>query len=415
MALLSLGWRWVVPGSGRLAARIARPVVAGALACGAVLAMTAPALGQPPSWSVVPSANGGGVSLSNELDGVSCVAVTACTAVGSYQNSRHVVRTLIESWNGTSWSAVPSPNVGLSSGNYLNGVSCVAVTVCTAVGLRENSSGMARTLVESWDGTSWSVVPSPNPEPSSEPDVLDGVSCVSATACTAVGFHYNSSAAAQTLVESWDGTSWSVVPSPNRALGAALSAVSCVSATACTAVGDFYRSGDVIKTLAESWNGTSWSVVPAPNPPPVNGSAWLTGVSCVSATACTAVGYREQSLNVQMRTLVESWNGTSWSVVPSPNAGRATSANGLGGVSCVSATACTAAGEYENVDSGTDKTLVESWNGTSWSVVPSPNAGLPRTLNILNGVSCLSATACTAAGAYHTSGSPEKTLIESSG
>jgi hypothetical protein len=355
VALLSLGWRRLMPGSGRFAARIGRLIVAGALACGTVLAMTAPAFGQPPAWSVVPSPNGTG-SLLNQLVGVSCVSATACTAVG----------------------------------------------------LHGDSSGAAKTLIESWNGTSWSVVPAPAPGQAE----LNGVSCVSATACTAVGSYDASDNVVRTLAESWNGTNWSVIPTPTKGVGVELDGVSCVSATACTAVGTFDRSGDVIKTLAESWNGTSWSVVPTRNPPPVNGSSWLTGVSCVSATACTAVGYREKSLNVQMRTLVESWNGTSWSVVQSPNAGRATTGNLLSGVSCVSATACTAVGAYAN--SGTGKTLVESWDGTSWSVVPSPNAGLPRTLNVLNGVSCVSPTACTAAGLQHSSGSPEMTLIESS-
>jgi hypothetical protein len=93
-------------------------------------------------------------------------------------------------------------------------------------------------------------------------------------------------------------------------------------------------------------------------------------------------------------------------VVPSPNAGRATTANSLNGVSCTSPTACTAVGTYAN--SAADKTLAESWNGTSWSILPSPNAGLPDALNVLNGVSCVSTTACTAAGEYHSSRSPNR-------
>ena len=64
----------------------------GALAGGAV-AMAAPALGQPPGWSVVPSPNVAG-SPNNELDGVSCVSVTACTAVGFYQDSSGAYSTL---------------------------------------------------------------------------------------------------------------------------------------------------------------------------------------------------------------------------------------------------------------------------------------------------------------------------------
>jgi hypothetical protein len=139
----------------------------------------------------------------------------------------------------------------------------------------------------------------------------------------------------------------------------------------------------------------------------------LYGVSCVSAAACTAVGSHENTRKAQ-RVLAESWNGTSWSVVPSPNAGRVNSANVLAGVSCVSATACTAAGGYYNWGSGNEKTLVESWDGTSWSVAPTPNAGLPTSFDLLNGVSCVSAAACAAAGYFYGSHSPEKTLIESS-
>ena len=197
-------------------------------------------------------------------------------------------------------------------------------------------------------------------------------------------------------------------PTPGQ--GAQLNAVSCVSAATCTAVGHFYGVAGVPKTLVESWNGTSWSVVPIPH---LSSSSYLFGVSCVSAAACTAVGSHENTRKAQ-RVLAESWNGTSWSVVPSPNAGRVNSANVLAGVSCVSATACTAAGGYYDWGSNNEKTLVESWDGTSWSVVPTPNAGLPTSFDLLNGVSCVSAAACAAAGYFYGSHSPEKTLIESS-
>jgi hypothetical protein len=177
--------------------------------------------------------------------------------------------------------------------------------------------------------------------------------------------------------------------------------VSCVSAAACTAVGGYEPTGGgATRTLVESWNGTRWSVVPSPN----SGTPQaLYGVSCVSAAACTAVGYYTGTGGITLNTLIESWNGTGWSVVPSPNP---SDDSVLKGVSCVSATACTAVG-FGNPGTGT---LVESWNGTSWSVVPSPN---PGTDNTLLSVSCASAAACTAAGYYDTNGTGIVTLIES--
>jgi hypothetical protein len=209
-----------------------------------------------------------------------------------------------------------------------------------------------------------------------------------------------------TLVESWNGTSWSVATSPSPGSRSYLDGVSCVSADACTAVGTQANTGNVLVTLVESWNGTSWSAVPSPSPSPGYGD-YLDGVSCASASACTAVGQRSTTDAGAGKNLVESWNGTSWSVATSPN--RGTSDN-FTGVSCTSADACTAAGVYVPSRGG-HATEIESWNGTSWSVVSSPNRG---NNSELNGVSCVSADACTAAGFSTTAGTEDtKTLVES--
>jgi hypothetical protein len=144
---------------------------------------------------------------------------------------------------------------------------------------------------------------------------------------------------------------WSVVPSPSRGTGNnLLDGTSCVSATACMAVGYSSASGGVFRTLAESWDGTGWSVVPSPSVGA--GDNILLGVSCVSATVCTVVGLTGSG------TLIESWNGSSWSVTPSPGTGIF----GLYGVSCVSATACTAVGRGQS--QGVSKTLIESGTAT---------------------------------------------------
>src|SRR5204862_347064 len=82
-----------------------------------------------------------------------------------------------------------------------------------------------------WDGSSWSVQPTPNPMGGSNSELV-GVSCTSSSACTAVG---NSSSG--TLAEVWDGSSWSIQPTPNPA-GASLAGVSGTSARACTGGGN---------------------------------------------------------------------------------------------------------------------------------------------------------------------------------
>jgi hypothetical protein len=362
-----------------------------------LLAASVPAGATTLTWSVVPSPNPG--SGYNILNAVSCVSSAACTAVG-YDRAGNPFHNVIESWNGAKWSVVPSPAPPGPPGG-LDGVSCVSAAACVAVGSYGTSTGASKALIESWNGASWSVVPSPHPASSST--ILDGVSCVSAADCTAVGSYYPlNSGQFQTFVESWNGTKWSIVPSPSPASESnVLSAVSCVSAAACTAVGSDYDTPTEQRTLVESWNGAAWSVVPSPNRP--SGNA-LDGVSCVSATACTAVGYHGDRRST--RALVESWNGATWSLVTSPNPGS--DDDNLYGVSCPSAAACTAVGKYANP--GVEQTLIESWNGTKWSVTHSPS---PGTRDMLNGVSCASAATCTAAGSNaRNSQSPPETLIE---
>jgi hypothetical protein len=400
--------RWPAPVLGmsvwprglRVPGRCARPflVTGGWLSAGAVLTglillgALVPASAQTLTWTIVPSPNAG--VNNNSLGGVSCASATACMAVGYYYNSSSISRTLTEAWDGTSWTGVPSRNPGpASDSSLLTDVSCVSATACTAVGWSLVSESRYKTLVESWDGTKWSVVHAPNPATAGG-NALFGVSCVSAAACTAVGYSLISGDLYRTLIESWDGTSWTVVPSRNPVSGDDyLYGVSCTTAAACTAVGHTFNGG-VSQTLIESWDGTSWTVVQSPSA--ANDS--LGGVSCASATACMAVGTTGAD-----QTLIESWDGTSWTIVPSPKGSGIYSA--LGGVSCTSPTACTAVG-----DSGTE-TLIESWDGTSWTVVPSPNRGPYG--SVLGGISCVSATACTAAGFSKTKSDVYRTLNES--
>jgi hypothetical protein len=54
---------------------------------------------------------------------------------------------LVERWNGSAWVIVASPNPTGSTASYLNDVSCVTATACTAVGDWRGSSPY-RTLIE---------------------------------------------------------------------------------------------------------------------------------------------------------------------------------------------------------------------------------------------------------------------------
>src|SRR5579863_5533440 len=97
-------------------------------------------------------------------------------------------------------------------------------------------------------------------------------------------------------------------------------------------------------------------------------------------------------------------NCGGWSVVTSPNPGVP---DGLSSVAAVSATDIWAVGTSGS-QAGSGQTVIERWNGTSWSVVKSPS---PDLYNALTGVTVVSANDVWAVG-WHASGGSTQTLIE---
>jgi hypothetical protein len=394
--------------------------LAGAVALlSAALLLAAPLpAGAAATWSVHPSPNQG--TNTNFLYDVSCATAKSCMAVGFY-TAPNVDKTLTESWNGSAWKVVPSPSPG-GVWNFLYDVDCRTATSCTAVGRYENDSGVNRTLIESWDGSAWALVPSPNN--GTAPNILNGVSCASASFCVAVG-KAQTGGYDRTVVETWNGSAWKITSSPNRGkFGNGLSDVDCASAKSCIAVGASVDVHGFARTLAETWNGATWQIVVTPD----NGSTGnaLTGVSCGSAKSCHAVGTYGAGANGKSgvpHTLVESWDGSAWSLQQSPN--RSRYANSLARVSCRTESACKAVGWSQETSAGSRHTLVESLNGSKWVASSSPNpptsAQRDNYLGVrgaaLNGVSCVAAGACTAVGFYGTGfhspgGSVDHSLVE---
>ena len=314
-------------------------------------------------WSVVPSPNG---SSSSNLSGVAVVSANDVWAVGSSGNQRSGAQTLIEHWNGSSWSVVTSANPG-SIYNTLYGVTAISAANVWAVGYYVNTTGVTQTLIEHWNGTSWSVVTSPSPATGN--NELFSVSAASASSIWTVGFLTNNTSQTpvdQTLIEHWNGSSWSVMKSPNPGSSSDhLNGVAAVSTSDVWAVGNGKTSSG--KTLIEHWNGSSWSVVTSPSP---GSGGDLRAVAAVSAGNVWAVGYYSPNSS-SIQTLVEHWNGTSWQVVKSPNVGTSPA---FSGVAAVSANDVWAVGS-DNNSNNVFQTLTEQWNGKQWSVVKSPSPG----------------------------------------
>jgi hypothetical protein len=341
------------------------------------------------TWKIQASPN---VTVPNgDIQAVSCPSASACTAVGYDLDRAGLYVLLAETWNGSSWTqrAVPSPAGAQMPG--LNGVSCVSASFCEAVGTSDEPPSSSSTgLAEMWNGSSWSLQSMPSPAGATSVQ-LTAVSCVSASFCEAVGSYPSSGANPSSLAEEWNGTAWTVQSTPNQtgSVPTQLDGVSCVSATFCQAV-------DFDGAMAEVWNGTSWSAESVPYPSGMT-SPGLESVSCPSLTFCEAVGlYLNPDVSDSGTLFAEVWNGTSWQDQP-----MAQTADGqlLQDVSCASAALCEAVGYVETDVSGVtvSHALAEVWRGDAWHLQHAPSA--PGTvLTDLTGVSCASADACEAGG-----------------
>ena len=176
-------------------------------------------------------------------------------AVGAY-SSGAVQQTLVEGWNGSTWAVIASPNQGTSS-NALSGVSCTSSTSCVAVGFSFNTPSTYQTLVETWNGSTWSIVASPNQ--GTDSNLLIGVACSSSTSCTGVGA-YTSAGTSQTLVETGPASSVSssiTVTAPTTGVSWARGSSHAIKWSSTGSPGadvkiQLLKSGVVVKTITTS-------------------------------------------------------------------------------------------------------------------------------------------------------------------
>ncbi len=342
------------------------------------------------SWTIVPSPNPG---VLGELLDVTCVGASDCWAVGGSQD---YLQTLIEHNAGSGWVIVPSPKPTDGDTPRLYGVTCISASDCWAVGWYINRViSTYATLTDHYDGSNWTIIPSPNPGLYNE---LVSVKCVNANDCWAVG-EYSTASARQQLIEQYTGGSW-VVVAPGLSTGS-LTDVACLSLLGdCWAVGKYGMCpngppGSTVCTLIEHNPGNGWVIVPSPV---VTNSAlaYLDGVTCVTSSDCWAVGWYIDTAN-NWPSLTEHYDGSSWTIVLSPNIGNLSYVDRLTDVSCASASDCWAVG-YAAVfrDGGrVESTLIEHNTGSGWVVASQSPKG-----SQLNGIKCVSSRDCWAVGTY---------------
>jgi len=323
---------------------------------------------------------------NNGLQAVSASSPSDIWAVGSS----------IMHFNGTKWTTFPvagntkeicMSGVCTSTSSVLAGVADISPTDAWAVGSQTTLTTTTDPLsfnqstvpvIQRWDGTQWSIFPGPSFAAGDAP-TLFGMTAISANDIWVVGNLLSDGGSLLSfLFEHWDGTSWTATAIPvGNPNGAFLLAVSADAANDVWAVGFTGPENDDSRTLVMHFNGTSWKIVPSPSVG--KGASQLNSVAALAPNDVWAVGFSTPvapPMQAPTLTLTEHWDGTSWTVVTSPNVGPNSvfQSNILDGITAVSPTDIWAFGSsFLANGSGNQKTLLMNWDGSAWSIVPSPN------------------------------------------
>jgi hypothetical protein len=288
-------------------------------------------------------------------------------------------------WDGSAWSLVSTP--ALTAAASLVAVSASSATDAWAVGWTGGYTH--RALSEHWNGSAWSIVPGPGS--SAKFFALRGVADLSPSSAYAVGTDPG-------VAYHWDGTAWRTVTLPDASFVA--SSITAVSAT------DIWLTGSTsagATAEAMNFNGTGWTVVPMQQP--TANTAVLNGVTAVAANDIWAVGEVRSPSGGAVGTLTEHWNGSAWSIVPSPTpAGtfpvlNAVAARGSGDVYAV--------GYAQPGGSGVTQGLILRWNGTAWSQDTDPTGS---TFSVLYAAAAVPGAAQEWAAGFDGSG-PDQALV----
>ncbi len=124
----------------------------------------------------------------------------------------------------------------------------------------------------------WFVTPDPGTS-SEFGAILDSVHGSAPNDVWAVGFVYNADYVKSTLIEHWDGATWSVVPSPNGAASDShLSDVIAFSPNDAWTVGNSPVYGESVP-LVLKWDGVSWQPFQVPFPGTAERLLFISGSS----------------------------------------------------------------------------------------------------------------------------------------
>ena len=275
-------------------------------------------------------------------------------------------------FDGTTWTAFSAPMIKGDNNSFLQGVVDISPTLAWAAG-NVTDGAHAGQVIEQWNGTKWSLFPAPKFGKKDQANVF-AMTSSSANDVWAIGSLVNlGTGLVSPLFEHWNGTAWTATTGESS--NDFLFGASADATNDAWAVG--FNVSDSITTSAMHWDGTNWKHVETPNVG--EGTNKLNAVLALAPNDVWAVGFSTPVAPPKQAatlTLIEHFDGASWTVVPSPKVGpnSVNQSNRLLGLTANSANDIWAFGSSFTPDgSGHQITLLLHWDGNSWTIASSPN------------------------------------------
>ncbi|MCA9321646.1 MAG: hypothetical protein KDB53_12975 [Planctomycetes bacterium] len=284
------------------------------------------------------------------------------------------------------WTGTPVPTPPGATMTILTDVSVAGPNEAWAVGYYRLPNFETHTLAMHWDGTSWTIVPTPSPSPYPGGTTIAELHAVEARGPNDVWAAGNyvtpgapgaiSPIGPQVLILHWDGNTWSQVTTPLTppgTTGAGVLDMVSLTPTDLLFVGNWITatSGLSINTaMAMHWDGTSFQF----DSTPVVASGSVTHqyrtVTATDPANVWAAGRVGNGSACGLPRILDRWAASGWTTQTTPAIGLT---HCLEAIEAVSPTDVWAVGSA-NIG-GTLGPVVMHFDGTAWSTVPTPAFG----------------------------------------
>jgi len=279
------------------------------------------------------------------------------------------------------WTVVAAPNPASSDHVILRDVATISSDDVWATG-EYTIASQTFTLAEHWDGVSWTIVPSPSPSACAVCTwaTFDAVAAAGPNDIWAAGGKRVQSTdgyvGTHVFVARYDGSAWTVMNTPLTVggSGAHVNGIEIISPNDTWFFGEWIDTsggpGGSQQALAMHWNGSTFTVTPTPYPGGGTPGWGLDTGSALTPNDMWAVGGGSDGDSVASSYIVH-WNGSAWTRVlgPAPGAFQR-----LYDVEMIATDDVWAVGEYLDVAVGY-LPLSLHWDGATWTQVTSPGGG----------------------------------------